>query len=555
MKSKQFFGILFGALFLLSCKKDFLDRLPLDELLTENFYVNEEALQIAVNGGYAYLKGKATVDMENLGDNTLNSSVNDYQKIASGNFANDVGVLNSEWATDYDGIRLCNAFLENYKKAEGRESVKESLAGEIRFLRAYLYFYLTQFYGDVQLITKTLSFTDPELYGKRDPKAPIVDFILNELDSAAIKLPTTYPKSTDLGRITKGAALALKARVALYNQKWDVAEKAAKDVMDLSSVYQLYTAGTPATAYNDFFTYKGKLKNGTNKETILARIYSAEALSFHNMSREAQVPDQASRWNPTKSLVDAYLCSDGLPINKSPLYKEDTYANLFKNRDPRMTQTILQPGSAWGGRQDGQNLTSTATWGTFTAPKFISNKLGSVTITGYYFTKYVELSTVAAVGKDENDIHLIRLAEVLLTYAEARLEQGKLTQADIDLTINKLRQRVGMKLMTITDLAANGMDLHTEVRRERRVELALEGQRYFDILRWKQGSLLAADIKGMKKSLAFRASDVSNLPGDAQGYIIAYSGRVFTDPKNYLWPISLTQLERNPNLLPQNPGW
>jgi hypothetical protein len=253
--------------------------------------------------------------------------------------------------------------------------------------------------------------------------------------------------------------------------------------------------------------------------------------------------------------VDAYLCTDGLPINRSPLYKEDTYANLFKNRDPRMTQTILQPGAAWGGRQDGQNLTSTATWGTFTTPKFISNKLGSVTITGYYFTKYVELSTVAAVGRDENDIHLIRFAEILLTYAEARLEQGKLTQSDIDLTINKIRQRVGMKSMIITELAAAGLDLRTEVRRERNVEMAIEGQRYFDILRWKQGSLLAQNIRGMKKSLAFRPSDVANLPADAQGYIIAYSGRVFIDPKNYLWPISLTQVQRNPNLLPQNPGW
>ena len=551
MKSKILFGFLLSTLFFVACKKDFLDRAPLDELIDETFYTNEETLQLAVNGCYAYLKGKATVDMENLGDNTLNSSVNDYQRIGSGNFANDLGTLNSEWATDYDGIRRCNAFLENYVKAEGREGVKESMAGEVRFIRAYLYFYLTQFYGDVQLITKTLLITDAEVNGTRNKKAEVVDFILKELDEASVKLPLTQT-GVNLGRITRGAALALKARVALYNQKYDVAEKAAKDVMDLG-IYQLYTAGTPATAYNDFFTYKGKLKNGTNKETILARMYLTD-VSVHNMSREAHVPDQASRWNPTKSLVDAYLSSDGLPIDKSPLYKEDTYDNLFKNRDPRMTQTILAPGAAWGGRQDGKNLTSTATWGIFTVPKWISNKLGSVTITGYYFTKYVELSTVALVGRDENDIHLIRLAEVLLTYAEAKLEQGKLTQADIDLTINKLRQRVGMKAMNIAELTAAGMDLKNEVRRERRVELALEGQRYFDILRWKQGSLLAQDIKGMKKSLAFRASDVANLPADAQGYIIAYKGRVFTDPKNYLWPISLTQTQRNPNL-GQNTGW
>ncbi len=551
MKSKILVSLLVSILFFGSCKKNYLDRAPKDELVDATFYTNEETLQLAVNGCYAYLKGKGTLDMENLGDNTINSSTTDYGRISSGNYNNDLGTINSEWTTDYDGIRRCNAFLENYQKAEGRDHVKESMASEVRFIRAYLYFYLTQFYGDVQLITKTLLTTDPEVYGTRQKKADVVNFILAELDAAAAKLPTTYT-AANLGRITKGAALALKARVALYNEKWDVAEKAAKDVMDLN-IYQLYTTSTPATAYNDLFTYKGKLKNGANKETILARMHLTD-VSVHNMSREAQVPDQASRWNPTKSLVDAYLMIDGLPIDKSPLYRETHYDSIFRNRDPRMTQTILTPGAAWGGRQDGRNLTSSATYGTFMVPKWISNKLGSVTITGFYFTKYVELSTVGLVGRDENDIHLIRFAEVLLTYAEAKLEQGTLTQVDIDNTINKIRARVGMRPMRITELTAAGLNLRDEVRRERRVELALEGQRFFDIQRWKQGALLAQDVKGMKKSLAFRPSDVSNLPADAQGYIIVNSGRVFTDPKHYLWPVPLIQSQRNPNL-GQNPGW
>lgn len=549
---KIFYILLVSALTLVSCQKDFLERPPLDELVDETFFKTEEQLLLALNGCYAYIKNKQTLDFENMGDNTLNSSQNDNLRISTGNYNVDLGMLNTEWVSAYDGIRRCNAFLENYQKAEGRQTVKDAYAAEVRFIRAYLYSYLTQFFGDVQLIKKTLLITDPEVMGTRNKKAEVVDFILTELQEASVSMPLTQT-GTALGRATKGAALALKARVALYNYKYDVAEKAAKDVMDLG-IYQLYTAGTPATAYNDFFTYKGKIKNSTNKETILARIYSNEALAYHNMSRETQVPDQASRWNPTKSLVDAYLCSDGLPIDKSPLYKETTYADVFANRDPRMKQTILAPGAAWGGRQDGKNETSTVNWGTYTTPKFISNRLGSVTITGYYFTKYVELSTVAQVGRDENDIHLIRFAEVLLTYAEARLEQGTLTQADIDLTINKLRDRVGMKRMSLAELSANGMDLRTEVRRERRVELALEGQRYFDIIRWKQGSLLAADVKGIKKSMAIRASDVSNLPADAQGYIIANTGRVFTSPKHELLPISLTQTERNPNL-GQNPGW
>src|SRR5690606_5689172 len=146
-------------------------------------------------------------------------------------------------------------------------------------------------------------------------------------------------------------------------------------------------------------------------------------------------------------------------------------------------------------------------------------------------------------------------AEVLLTYAEARHEQGKLTQADLDMSINLLRDRVGMKRMDLGFLAANGMDVREEIRRERRIELALEGQRYFDIRRWKEGERLANDIEGVKAawfpeltsaSSKFRISD--------DGYLVAQWDRQFEDPKHYLWPVPLPQIERNPNLT-QNPGW
>ncbi|MGV3587829.1 MAG: RagB/SusD family nutrient uptake outer membrane protein, partial [Adhaeribacter sp.] len=334
--------------------------------------------------------------------------------------------------------------------------------------------------------------------------------------------------------------------------RYDVAEAAAKAVMDLG-VYQLYSNGNPATSYNELFTDAGKLAAGKNKETMLARLF-VQNVAEHNMSRETQVPDQTSRFSPTKSLVDAYLCIDGLPISKSPLYKEETYEDIFKNRDPRMTQTILAPGAAWGGLDDGdQDDKPNAI---FNLPKFNADKKGSITGTGYYFTKYVDIPAVGIFNKDDNDIHLLRYAEVLLTYAEARLEQGKLTQADVDMTINKIRERVGMVPMNIDELAANGLDLRDEIRRERRIELAREGQRYFDILRWKQGELLAQDVKGVKKSLipSWSQSFVGSIPTDAEGYLIINTGRRFDASKNYLWPVPFTQLQQNPNL-GQNPGW
>ena len=534
-----------------ACSKDFLERKALDAIPNDEFWKTEGQLKLAVNACYDYLKGKNVVDMENLGDNTIYPPSSDYQHISSGNYDFTTGTLNTEWVNQYKGIRRCNHFLENYSKAQGvKESTLRQFAGEARFLRAFLYSYLSFFFGDVPLITNTLNIGDEQVYGPRTPRAEVVDFILQQLDSAAAELPVSYG-AADLGRITRGAALGWKSRVALFYGKYDVAEAAALAVMDLKK-YQLYTAAGTAS-YNELFTQKGKLAGGANKETMLARLYLID-VSMHNMSRECQVPDQTSRFNPTKSLLDTYLCTDGKSIDQSPLYSETGYGDVFLNRDPRMKQTILAPGSEWGGKDDGD--VDDKPGNIYNIPKFNSDKKGCITATGYYFTKYVQVSAVATYNKDPNDIHIMRYAEVLLNYAEAREMQGKLTQEDLDRTINLLRDRVGMHHMIITELTAWGMDLRTEIRRERRVELALEGQRYFDILRWKQGALLSADVKGMKKAFIPENMQpyVASVPVDANGYMIVNTNRTFTDPKNYLWPVPLTQFQRNPKL-GQNSGW
>ncbi|MHA4893342.1 RagB/SusD family nutrient uptake outer membrane protein [Pedobacter sp. PWIIR3] len=544
---------LIPSFFLESCTKDFLNREPLDSVTDISFWKTEEQLKLAVNACYSNLRGNNTVNMENLGDNTIYPPNSEYQAISAGNYDFTSGTLNSEWVNLYAAIRRCNHFLENYTKATNISATAlAQYAGEVRFLRAFMYSYLIFLFGDVPLIGKTLDIGDEEVFGPRNKRAEVLEFVLADLDAAALGLPKTYASSADLGRITKGAALAWKARVALFFEKWDIAEAASKEVMDLN-VYQLYTAGGTTKCYNDLFTYKGKLAAGANKETILARPYVA-GVSVHNTSREIQVPDQTSRYSPTKSLVDSYLCADGLPIDKSPLYKETTYADIFKNRDPRMNQTILTPGSAWSGQDDGDADANTNA--IFNSPKWNADKKGCITGTGYYFTKYVELAAVGTVSQDSNDIHHIRYAEVLLINAEAKLEKGTITQTDIDNTINKLRDRVGMKRMVISELTAAGLDLRTEIRRERRVELALEGQRYYDILRWKQGELLAQDVKGMKKALveSFNQQYVATIATDANGYFVVNTGRKFVAPKNYLWPVPIVQSQRNP-VLGQNPGW
>ncbi len=548
MKKYIKLGLIISGLCFASCDDGFLDVAPLDVVTNETFWESEEQLILALNGLYGNVKAKNTVDMENMGDNTLWPSTTAYQQIGSGNFANDLGTLNTEWTTQYRAIRQANAFLENYERAEMDPDRRESLAGEARVIRALGYLFLTSFFGDVPLVTTTL--TVDEVFVPRSPRAEVISFLFEDLDRAAASLPVEIRSGQQLGRMSRGSALALKARIALYNGHYDVAEEAAKQVMDLG-VYELFNIGDPSRNYYELFTYNGRQANRLNKETIIGRLHLPD-LVLHNLSREIQVPDQVIRWNPTKSLVDSYLMVDGLPIDSSPLYVEEGYDDVFENRDPRMVQTILSPGSAWGGRFDGRADNTDPS--IFVEPKFNNDRRGAVTVTGYYFTKYAEISTVGLVGRDHNDIHLFRYAEVLLTYAEARMEQGSLTQEDLDMSINLLRDRVGMKHMILDELAEAGLELRDEIRRERRVELALEGQRYFDILRWRDGASLAEDVKGIKKAWASNPAFVANFAEDSEGYIIAYSGRTFVEPRNLLWPIPLPQLERFPGL-GQNPGW
>ncbi len=554
MNMKTYINIL--ALLILAASfagcKDYLDREPIDAIPNEQYWKNTQQLEMAMTAIFSRVKNKNTVDMENMGENTMWPSSNQYKDIGSGVFPVTQPTVNDEWRNMYRDIRESNTFMANYQNAEEIEpGANEMLAAEVRVLRALAYSFVVSFWGDVPLVLRPLELGDEEVYGDRTSREEVVDFMLADLDTAAAILPAAIPTGNRLGRLNKGAALALKARIALAEGRFEVAELAAKEVMDLG-VYQLYDNGNPETSYWELFTTAGKLAAGRNQETIIARLNLLDII-MHNLSREIQVPDQSARFVPTRSLVESYLCSDGLPITKSPLYSEASYEAVFENRDPRLTQTVLVPGDEWGGRFDGRPIAENDNPGIFMRPKFSQDGRGCVTTTGYYYKKYVTNSVVGLVGRDDNDIHLLRYAEVLLTYAEARMEQGKLTQADLDMSINLLRDRVGMMHMNLDFLAANGMDVREEIHRERRVELALEGQRYFDVRRWKEGARLAAPIEGVKAEW-FPELSGSSYRISPDGYLQAQWNRRFEDPKNYLWPIPQPQIERNPNL-GQNPGW
>lgn len=552
VNSKILIGLI-CVIILSGCNDSFLDRIPLDDLTDETYWKTEEHLILAANACINGLRGKGTsVDMEMLGDNVVRERSASYKNIGAGTFTSDLSTINSEWDTNYNGIRRCNHFLENYERAEKVAPEKrERYAGEARFMRAYHYVYLINFFGDVPWVTRTLDISDSELYGAREDKEKLVDWVLKELELSSNQLPYAKDlKTTEFRRPSKEAAWALSSRFALYHERWDIAVSSAELVME-TGYHELYSNGNPATSYYEMFTYAGNAsKNSKNKEFILTRVFSEDAKQTHNLSRELQVPNEEARMAPSRSLVDAYLCN-GLPVtNPASGYNDKTYVTLFDGRDPRLEQTVLKRATKWGGNP--QNST-------YYQPKLGGTALsGCRTPSGWYFRKFVEISAVARYNKDMNDIPLIRYAEVLLNWIEAKYMRGdQIDQTDINSSINLLRGRVAAPLMILADLESNGMNLRDEIRRERRVELALEGERYFDILRWKQGKLLSEDVKGIRKASLNPDQQVfvDDLPLDEDGNIILMTGRIFVEPKNYLWPVPFIQTQRNPNLLPNNPGW
>lgn len=582
--------ILVLSSFLFSCNDSFLERAPLDELSDDNFWESELQIKNAANACYWALIGKdLPINIsEGLSDNAPWYTMTGWRQIGSGLYGSDFSLLDTRYKDAYKQMRRCNYFLKNYERATTVDpKLLKQYAAEVRFLRAFTYYYLTCFWGDVPFTTEPITIGDDALMAPRTSRADIVDFMLQELSEAAKDLPKYIePGTTNFGRISGAAAKAMEARVALQNERWKEAKEACEAVMPGGeyAYHQLYSTGRPKQDYFDLFTFEGRAsRKPSNKEAILSYVFNFDIASptRHNLSRELQVPDQIVRFNPTKSLVDSYLCIDGLPIEKSPLYKGNgtyipaysAYDSVFVNRDPRLKQSIVYPGyNKWYGKVDGRGTANAANdaskTNVFKSPKFNNDGKGAVTYTGYYSLKYCEPSKVPVYNQDDNDIIFIRYGEVLLNYAEAMYNLNQLDQTIVDKTINLLRDRVGMKRMVISELEANGLDLKAEMQRERRVEFFMEGQRWYDLIRWKQGYELGVDksesainqekgiIKGIRRDYAYDQSVFSaTTKFDANGFLIFDDSRVFSSSKNYLFSLPYRQMELNPNLRPNNPGW
>ena len=563
MKKNIHIILMSAALMLTSCNDSFLDRIPHDALTDANYWQTETHLSSVANTFTSSLSGKDWLNKtEIMADSAPWSVTTAWRTIGGGYFTSDASQINSVWSAAYTGIGRTNYFLNNYQRATGvKEEVRERYAAEAYFYRAYNYWILTSLFGDVPLITSELNVESPDVFRGRDARKDVIDRITKDLEDHYKALPEYVAAgSSDFGRVSQCAALALLSRIYLYNGRYEDAVSACERAMS-STYYKLYNTGHPDVDYVNLFNYTGRAsRNPANKETLIAFVYNYDlgesSRTSHNLSRECWVPNDYARFTPTASMIECYLTKDGKIWDPN---SATSYEDVFKDRDPRMTQSILAPGTKWEGGESGDMLSTDKT--VFTYPKFDNSKDGCMSYTGYYMRKYVEPSTVKDVGHDDNDIVLIRYAEVLLNYAEAKEQLGTLTQSDIDKTINLLRDRVGMAHLKLSEIPA-GSDIRTEIRRERRVELFFEGHRYFDIIRWKQGEILGEDLLGVRKDYLDPARLKEGIIGNlkwktvnGKEYLVLESGRTFDPEKNYLLPVPFTQMQLNPQLAPNNPGW
>lgn len=583
-----------------SCKKGLLDRYPQDAIAPDLFFKTESDLALYING---LLKLPDTGEYfgDQSSDNTATTGPIEIKNMMVGTPSSQT--ITAGW--DWDRLRNINYFLDNYDKAAVGQEVKDHYAGLARYYRAIFYYDKVSRFSDVPWYGNTLNPGDSALYKPRDPRTLVVDNIMADLLFASQHINEKVPTGTP----NLWAAKMLYARIALYEGTFrkyhpelqlestasrflDSARVQAQDIMN-SGKFSIYNTHQPDQDYATLFSSQDLLRN---PEVILACPYDyTKDPSYSNSNINSTVFGDYEQ-SPSRDLVQTYLMKDGKRFTDIPGYDKFLYTQEFQNRDPRMKQTLAAPGF-----KRASDL----------APYI--QRLNK-NFTGYHQVKgYINSTDNVIAGSV--DFPVYRYAEALLTYAEAKAELGNLSQADLDKTVNLLRDRVDIPALNMGIANANPDPIEAakfknvtggmkgvllEIRRERRVEFALEGYRYDDLMRWHAGKLLEHIPEGMyfpglgkydltgdgvediilidkskdiptennkeKNSLGvaliyYKAGSIGEdvtvylTNGTAGGPIVTETKlREFKEPKYYYRPIPYTQVALNPNLK-QIFGW
>lgn len=524
---------------LTGCQKDWLDEQPLAQLSENSFWNSESDAMLALTGVY---------NGSNVGNNTYNNELlimasatddSGYKNGAVGVIYSgylvpgDAQVVQAIWQRAYRTIFKANYFLENIDRVDMDATKKAEFVAEVRFLRAYEYFYLSVLYGGVPLITNVLTIEEANSQS-RNSLEEVVDFAIAELTAAAPDLPKTRTEN-EKGRILKAAPLAVKGRLLMIHKRWAEAAATYKEIIDLD-------AHIIDPRYKAIFEEAGE----NSKEIILSTNCIA-GLYANAQNQRNYHPDFYGGYqedNAFQGLIDAFLMNDGLPIEESPKYDPE---NPYDNRDPRLYASIFLPeytvfrGTKYLAHPD---LTNSG----------IASLIGA---TGYGWKKYVTEDYAGDQASSGDDIILIRYAEVLLSYLESKIENGDaITQALLDETINKVRGREEVHMPPVTETDPD--KLREIVRRERRVEFCLERLiRYMDIRRWGIFmEVMNRQFYGMKLT-----DDPDNYTdysvektGKYRGHYKVINKTGTIKPEMALLPIPQYEININPSL-EQNPGY
>jgi len=602
MNFKKILYLLLGTSLIYSCKNDtLLDLTPPTNLATNTYWNTVSDLQNYANRFYQMSSTGATganilpqyngfgslgiYSVDENSDNMSPLSINSSN--GSARLAGLLTVASNSGYADWNDIYTTNYFLANYSRVNAPLGSMAQYVGEAYFFRACLYFSGVRSYGALPWINKPLTTTDTALiYAPRLPRNVIIDSVIADLNNAIALLPTKT-QGTAM-RVYKEYAEGMKARVCLYEGTWEKYHGQAKDSFAVansdgsqylkmaaaaadsvinSHIFQLDNVGT----YNGYFNLFNLTDYSNSKEVMFWRAYSqADGLVTYWQNYYHGGSGSTEDDGINKSLVDDYLCTDGKPIALSPLYRgDDSMDHVLANRDPRLGQTIFQYGDTvvTGAPNNAPDVI-------FTYPALLS---GDPNTTGYQIKKGLNTDwgqdSHNGPGGTDGTIYM-RYAEILLISAEAKAELGTITQNDIDNTINKLRDRVGMPHLLMTNIQTdpnwqfpNLSPIINEVRRERRIELACEGYRLDDLMRWAAGNLIVG-YQPLGAKLNQFLTVIPNLVvgkniyQNSNGYILPYAtnsnmknGYQFNVNRDYLMPISLTQIVVSNGKISQNPGW
>ena len=573
---------------------DMLDEYPLDAISPETYYNNADELRSATNQFYGMFPGAASGYTESADVVCIFNLPAEVQGIRT------VPTSGGGWNWEY--LRAVNFYLSHSVRCDDVDA-REHFDGIARFFRAYFYFEKVKRFSEVPWFDRELSSTDPELFRPRDSRDFIMDKILDDLTYAI----NNISDKKDLYNVTHWTALALKSRICLfegtfrkyhgipgYEKFLNECATASKLFID-NAPYAIYQTG--AQPYRDLFSSM----NAIEEEVILARDYDRSQNVMHEANANTLSPTYG-RPGMNKKIVNSYLMTNGDRFTDQPGYETMQYYDEMQNRDPRLTQTVVGPGY--------MRINSDAV----SSPNF------GASTTGYQITKWVTDASGDGYLGSSNDYILFRAAEVYLNYAEAKAELGTLTQDDLKISIKKIRDRVGMP--NIDMLAANAnpdpylcapetgyrnvtgpnKGVILEIRRERTIELCLEGHRYYDIIRWKEGKMFEQPFLGMyfpgltqgsgdnrydvfdmndgiagdkekvdiciytgkKPSVKnirkfYKLGDEFVLTNGDKGNIICHDiekePRQWNEERDYFFPIPTTERSLTNGALTQNPGW